>query len=265
MKLLAWNLNHRAARRRLPPWIAAAIVEQAPDILVLTEYVEGPDHDAFLAALKANGLCKFSCTTRPGRENQLLIASRDIQRRYELVVPDIHPSVPSNVLEVSLVNQAVSILGFRMPAFKTKEHALKRLTWNWLLGEADRLRAGSALIVGDFNTALGDTEGRCGDYLEKLVQCGWQHALPESGYSWRHPRSGTKRQIDHIFLSVSLIPRRVEYLWDFGRLAPEGTSGKVGSPDHAMLLCEFDQAPASASGIARDNHSGVRTYFRSWE
>jgi hypothetical protein len=53
MKLLSWNLNHRAARRRIPSWIATAIDEQAPDVLVLTEYVEGPDHDFFLATLNA--------------------------------------------------------------------------------------------------------------------------------------------------------------------------------------------------------------------
>ena len=126
MKLLAWNLNHRAVRRRIPSWIAKAINEKAPDVLVLTEYVEGKDHDSFLATLKANGLCKFSCTPQPGRENQLLIASSDTQRWYELVV--IHPSVPSNILEVSLESPGVTVLGFRMPAFEGKgSRALKRL------------------------------------------------------------------------------------------------------------------------------------------
>lgn len=248
MKVLAWNLNHRAARRRIPSWIATAINEQAPDVLVLTEYVEGPDHDSFLATLNANGLCTTCCTPQPGRENQLLIGSRDTQRRYELVAPDIHPSVPSNILEVSLASSGVTVLGFRMPAFEGKgSRSLKRLTWNWLLGEADRLRGGSALIVGDFNTAPGDSDANCGDCLEKLVQGGWQHARPASGHSWRHSHSGTERQIDHIFLSASLVPRRVEYLWEFDRLVPQGTSRKVGSPDHVMLVCEFDQAPASAS------------------
>jgi hypothetical protein len=245
MKLLAWNLNHRAARRQIPSWIAAAINEQAPDILVLTEYVEGPDHDFFLASLNANGLSEFSCSTQPGRENQVLIASRDMQRRYELVAPHVHPSVPPNILGVSLGSPDLAVLGFRMPAFAAKERALKRLTWNWLLGEADRLRAGSALIVGDFNTAPGDSEARCGDCLAKLIRDGWQHVRPVSGYSWRHPQFGTERQIDHIFVSASLVPRRVEYLWEFERLAPEGTSRKVGRPDHAMLVCEFDQAPES--------------------
>jgi len=43
MKLLAWNLNHQAARRQIPSWIAAAINEQAPDILVLTEFASLAD------------------------------------------------------------------------------------------------------------------------------------------------------------------------------------------------------------------------------
>jgi hypothetical protein len=251
MKILAWNLNHRAARRSIPSWIAAAIMEYAPDVLVLTEYVEGPDHDSFLASLKAGGLSTFSCSEQPGRENQVLIASRYAQRRRELVMPDIHPSVRSNILEASLASPDVTVLGFRMPDFKGKgSRALKRRTWDWLLGEAERLRSSSALIVGDFNTAPGDPETDCGDCLGKLNQGGWQHVRPGSGYSWRHPQSGAERQLDHIFLSAALIPRRAEYLWGFERLG--GTSRKVGCPDHAMLVCEFDRVPASNFGSCVD-------------
>jgi hypothetical protein len=36
-----------------------------------------------------------------------------------------------------------------------------------------------------------------------------------------------------------------EYLWEFERFAPKGTSRKIGLPDHAMLVCEFDKARAS--------------------
>jgi exonuclease III len=95
MKLLSWNLNHRATRHRIPTWVAAAISEQAPDVLVLTEYVEGPNHIAFLASLNDIGLSAFSCSTQPGRENQVLIASRYTQHRCELIAPHIHPSVAS--------------------------------------------------------------------------------------------------------------------------------------------------------------------------
>lgn len=244
MKLLAWNLNHRAARRRIPAWIATTIAEQSPDVLVLTEYVEGPDHASFRDTLRAQGLGNYSLTSQPGGENQLLIASSDAQHRSQLNVPNIHPSVPPNVLEVSLKSSELTVLGFRMPAFKPKDRVLKRQTWNWLLSESDRLRARPALIVGDFNTAPGDSKAYCGDCLEELVGRGWQHARPASGYSWRHSQSGTERQIDHIFLSAPLVPRRVEYLWRFERLAPGGASRRVGLPDHAMLVAEFDQVHA---------------------
>jgi hypothetical protein len=70
----------------------------------------------------------------------VLIASRSTQRRYDLVAPDIHPSVPSNSLEVWFGSPELAVLGFRMPAFAAKERALKRLTWNWLLGEAGKLQ-----------------------------------------------------------------------------------------------------------------------------
>jgi hypothetical protein len=48
VKILTWNLNHRAARRSIPIWVSRAIVAEAPDVVVLTEYVAGADHDRFL-------------------------------------------------------------------------------------------------------------------------------------------------------------------------------------------------------------------------
>jgi hypothetical protein len=49
MKLLAWNLNHRAARHRIADWIGSAIVGHSADVVVLTEYIEGPDRERFLS------------------------------------------------------------------------------------------------------------------------------------------------------------------------------------------------------------------------
>jgi endonuclease/exonuclease/phosphatase family metal-dependent hydrolase len=181
-----------------------------------------------------------SLTDQVRRQNQLLIASHDRRQPYQLTVPDIHRSVPPNVLAVSLENSGVTVLGFRMPAFDSKDRALKRKTWDWLIGEAGRLRDRPAVIVGDFNTAPGDSKAYCGDCLDELVASGWQHARPASGYSWRHARWKNERQIDHVFLSAPLVPKRAEYLWEFERLAPAGTSRRIGLPDHAMLVCEFD-------------------------
>lgn len=202
MKLLAWNLNHRAKHRAIPLWTSTEIARQHPDLVVLSEYVEGAGHEPFCASLRAGGLEHISCTPPTPGENQLLIASREAHRQDELMIPEI-PSVRSNVLEVFTEASAITILGFRMPAFEKEQRPLKRPAWGWLLRQADRLRRGPAVIAGDFNTAPGDSKAQCGDCLDELVRCGWQHVRPSSGYSWRHVR-GNQREIDHVFLTDSL-------------------------------------------------------------
>lgn len=239
MKLLAWNLNHRAARRSIADWIACAIVAHSPDVVVLTEYVEGPDHERFLGALSDGGLVHALLSPRVERQNQVLIVSNQTLRRGELRAPTIHPAVPPNALEAVLEPSGLHVVGFRMPAFTGAERPLKRETWNWLLGESDRLRSRAAVIAGDFNTAPSDSASYCGDCLAKLSQSGWQCGTPTTGYSWRHEGSGAERQIDHLFLSPAMPLARSEYYWDFERLSPDAASKKVGVPDHAMLVAEI--------------------------
>jgi endonuclease/exonuclease/phosphatase family metal-dependent hydrolase len=256
MRVLAWNLNHRAARRDVPEWIAAAIASFGPDAVILTEYVEGSDHRRFLAELAARGLAHVSLTERTNKQNQLLIASREPQRRGDLAAPAIHPAVPPNALNIVLENSGLHILGFRMPAFTGPERPLKRVTWEWLLGAAAELRDRPAVIAGDFNTAPGDAVADCGDCLEVLLKSGWHLARPAAGYSWRHAQSGVTRQIDHAFLAPALAPGRAEYSWKFHDLAPDAASGKVGLPDHAMLLTDFEQVSTPAVDAAQPGAAG---------
>jgi hypothetical protein len=240
MKLLAWNLNHRAMRRRIANWIASAIVGHSPDVIVLTEYVEGQDHAVFLQALSAGGLKHSVISRRTKGENQVLIASKHTLRGGDLSAPLIHPSVPPNALEALIEPSGLHVIGFRMPAFQGADRPIKRKTWQWLLSELDRFRSRTAVIAGDFNTALNDSAARCGDCFSQLTDSDWRCGTPALGCSWRHPQYGTERRIDHIFLSPALSLRASEYCWKFECLVPEPASRKVGVPDHAMLLAEFD-------------------------
>jgi endonuclease/exonuclease/phosphatase family metal-dependent hydrolase len=156
MRLLSWNVNHRASRRRVPPWVALAIAEKTPDVVVLTEYVEGVDHGAFVCSLATIGIACVSVSRQPGRENQVLMASRDAHRRLDLEIPEIHPAVPSNALAIELRDQGPRILGFRMPAFSRRDADRKRATWEWLLELAETLSCAPTVLTGDFNTAPGD-------------------------------------------------------------------------------------------------------------
>ena len=249
MRILVWNLNHRAACHPIPEWIAGAIGAQDPDVIVLTEYVEGDDHNKFLSSVAALGLESWDISPKTSRQNQVLIASRHRLQRGTLAAPSLHKSVPPNALHVVLEDSGLNVLGFRMPAFEGKERPLKRDVWQWLLSAAEILRVDASVIAGDFNTAPGDSVTTCGDCLEQLSRSGWQHVLPSSGFSWKHARYGTRRQLDHIFFSPALPPAHADYLWGFQSLAADAASGKVGIPDHAILLATCAQSYSGIRGL----------------
>jgi hypothetical protein len=203
MRLLTWNLNHRAAPRAIPAWVPGAIAEQRPDVAVLTEYVEGPAHDGFLAELAAFELAypMFSMKT-PGH-NQLLMVSRNPLARGTTEGPAIHPAVPPNTLHAVESTLGLHLIGCRIPAFDKSAtgRAAKRAVWDWLIKTGHSVGAHPAAVTGDLNTAIGDSARDCGDLVQVLAQHGWQHAIPPEGFSWKHGRSGAERRIDHTFLS----------------------------------------------------------------
>ena len=238
MRLLSWNVNHRAARHALPPWLSTAIGNESPDVVVLTEYVVGPDHLRFVGDLESMGFSQPSVSERPKRQNQVLIATREPHVKRDLRVPVISQAVPSNVLSVGLERSGVSVVGFRMPAYKSKEREKKREVWNWLQQTATGLLGEPSVIAGDFNTAVGDSASYCGDCLDALCESGWTRCAT-TGPGWRG-KNGIERAIDHAFVSPRVRPTASRYSWDFQSLAPEAKSGNVGVPDHAMLIVDFD-------------------------
>jgi hypothetical protein len=244
VKIVAWNLNHRAARRRIPTWVVSAVESVAPDVAIFTEYVEGQDHDRFLADLSDIGLNHACVSSQVKGQNQVLIASRSELVRGGLLAPPIHPSVPPNALHVLIASTGINVLGFRMPAFVGSEaKMLKRQTWEWIFKVADALHGAPAIIAGDFNTAVEDGMSYCGDCISQLISKGWSHARPAVGCSFRH-NSGSERVIDHAFLSPELLLVASEYSWAFQELSTEAKSARVGVPDHAMHIVECTRCAA---------------------
>lgn len=239
MRIVSWNLNHRAARRAIPDWVADSLAAVRPDVAILTEYVPGPDHDRFRADLIASGLRFVSTSEFVRGNNSVLIATTEPHSLGSIKAPAIYESVPPNVLHVELTTSRVSVLGIRIPDFSKPEFRhLKRPTWEWLLSAAAELRQGHAVIAGDLNTALGDRAATCGDCLEQLA-ASWTHAIPADGSSWFSSRGGAGRRIDHAFTSPSLRLAGARYDWTFRERTTEAAKGNLGSPDHAMLIVDL--------------------------
>ena len=238
MKLLAWNVNHRAARRPIPPWLIRAIAAESPDVVSLTEYVVGPDHDRFLGELANSGLLHSALTARLNGSNQVLVASREPLTPGAVQGATFNENIPPNFLNVQMMGTGLDVIGFRMPAYVREERPVKRLTWEWLIDAVRPLREHPTVLLGDFNTAFGDPPSRCGDCLDAMIANGWVPAVPTDGFSWRGYNGGTGRRIDLAFLSPSVKELAVSYSWSFRDLGEEASAMRVGRPDHAMLLLE---------------------------
>lgn len=240
MKLLTWNINHRASRKHIPPLMAEAIDSLDPDAIILSEYVPGPSHERFMVDLESCGLSHVLMSQFTAKQNHILIASRKPLMVGDIRAPPIAAAFPSNVLHVHIPDEDFDILGLRIPDY-SKQPLIRRECWKWILARARDLRERPSVILGDFNTDPNYSHERCGDCIGQMVTEGWQHAKPQGSSYWTI-NGEIGRQLDHAFVSEHFSVNRAEYIVESG---PYVFAGKrVGAmSDHAILLIDIDQQP----------------------
>ncbi|MDO8872608.1 MAG: endonuclease/exonuclease/phosphatase family protein [Methanoregula sp.] len=247
MKILTWNINHRIGKKKIPIEMADALASLSPDIIVLTEYVQGPSHDRFLNDLKSNGFSYRRLSEFKEQQNRIFIASRMLLKDGDIKAPtDIIEAVRCNALHVTIPQIDLNILGLRMPL--PMNAVQKKSWWDWVTDVAERNQGHPFIYLGDFNTDIS-TKGPNGwRQITKLKENGWNHALPKDGASWWMRRNGVifANKLDHAFFSKKLSVRNAEYITESsgyifvkkpGELKPKAMS------DHAVLLVEFDVKP----------------------
>ena len=125
MRIITWNVNHRARAKKIPDQLSEAIGLLDPDIAVLTEYVSGDGHNQFIDHLGSTNLMHTRMRYYTPKEKQVLIASRYPLHEGDIEAPPIAPSVASNTLHISLPDAGYEILGLRVPDY-CRELATKR-------------------------------------------------------------------------------------------------------------------------------------------
>jgi hypothetical protein len=76
LRILTWNINHRSGEKAIPAALPKSILSMNPDIVVLTEYVEGPDHSNLCDSLEAGGLPVRFYSQKEAGQNQVFVALR---------------------------------------------------------------------------------------------------------------------------------------------------------------------------------------------
>lgn len=93
--------------------------------------------------------------------------------------------------------------------------------------------------MGDFNTDPNDSEAKCGDRINKLVDEGWQHAMPTSGASYWVVKNGIGKRLDHAFISRHFDILTTEHISESGSYVFAGKKSEAMS-DHTVLLIEIN-------------------------
>jgi endonuclease/exonuclease/phosphatase family metal-dependent hydrolase len=245
MRIVAWNINHKAREKKIPEQLAEAIASLGPDVIVLTEYVQGLSRNAFHASLAHHGFCNWLVSECRPRENHVLVAARTALERGSIRAPEIAPSVPPNALHVRLPQEGLEILGLRVPDY-SKDPKTKRACWNWIIETAASVKDRPFVMIGDCNTDPKYPPNKCGDCIKRLVDDGWQLASPAEGSSF-WTLNGHSVRIDHAFVSRLLVVEGASFVTKFDRHAFAGEEPGALS-DHAALSIDITRT-APSSGI----------------
>jgi endonuclease/exonuclease/phosphatase family metal-dependent hydrolase len=239
LRVIAWNVNHRARGRAIHPNLVEAIASLNPDVIVLNEYVHRDTRRQFFDQLTEHDLrYQLVSHVTPHGENHVLIASRSPIELGSIRAPGIEKSIPSNFLHVRLPQDGCEILGLRIPDY-SKQPKMKRTCWDWIIEMAATAKDRPFVMIGDFNTDPEEPSTLCRACVGKLTDDGWKLATPKQGASWWSV-NGKPFRIDHAFVSRHLNVLESRYVAGFGELGSIGNDEHSLS-DHAPLLIEIEQ------------------------
>lgn len=203
-----------------------------PDVVVLTEYVEGPTHSSFCTALEAGGLTtRFTTPVRAGH-NQVLVASRSIGTLVTFIPPYALPHAASNCLYVRFADPPLDLLGVRIPWYKRAIDS--RSHWDWFETAIQPLIDSRIVIIGDLNADPRRLKGRGLTNLQRLEATGWVLPDPQGAGSYISAKGKTSR-LDHALVSPAVVVGSAEYVASENGCRFMG-QGSAYLSDHAPLV-----------------------------
>lgn len=229
MRVLFWNILHGGGPRRIPE-ILLAVVEQRPDLVLLSEF-RATRGGQLRAVLADHGLVEQVVSHRAGRSNGMLAAGRQ-GLRVE-VTPEAFAGreIDLWIGEGSLWVTGVHVADDALPTLKTAH-------WNRLIDLARARRDSRHVIIGDLNTARGSDTGDvllCGQRLGLLATLGYadawrEHHGAKAGPTWVSPW-GEGRRIDAAYVSRPLVSALVS-------VVHVDAAREDGHSDHAPVVIE---------------------------
>ena len=241
MRIVGWNLNHRIQAKPIPPEAVQAIQHLAPDVLVLTEYVDTVDRCGFKQALRNMGLPHISVSEKRDRHNQVLIASR-IEHGASTVPTPKESHGLTNFLAVSFGDRDFTLIGIRAPAYESTKEL--RSYWEDLTGILETVSAQKVVVVGDLNGDPELPQSIGGRHMKLLRDKGWKLPVPTGEWSYMSSDGRYTSRIDHVLASPSVEAVSASYVSKVNGRIVAGPKETDPVSDHALIVCEVKLDPA---------------------
>lgn len=252
MKIAAWNLNHRSRMKAIHQGIVDVIGEIAPDVLVLTEYVDGDSRATFKKALEEKGLLHISVSKQIEGHNQVLVASKREHSLGSVLAPVLDSHADTNFLSIHLLDSGLEIVGLRAPAYKT--NAEIDAYWTALKHSLEGMTDRSVLIVGDMNGDPANPRSLGGRHMSQLQELGWMMPAPSGEWSYNAGGGASGSRIDHVLATASVGEIATSYITRVGHHILAGTTSEAPLSDHAILMAELrgiDETEGKLSATSR--------------
>lgn len=227
---MAWNILHGGGPRRVPE-IALAIVEQQPDIVLLSEFRAGRG-GALRAVLADHGLTQQlttadvagSSVARPasvrGAGGEAVASERSSVPRNGLLLASrwplapMHEPVPPRALASRWVVARCAAAGLVIAGVHVPdaEGTARNEALAFVAGAARLLREESVVLAGDFNAGRAGIDGpegwsQASPWIGAIAAAGfedaWRLANPGGREGTWRSRTGTALRLDHAYVSAS--------------------------------------------------------------
>lgn len=237
LSILSWNILHGGGARRTPG-IVLSLLEQAPDVVVLSEFRARMGGQ--MAGVLADHGWRHQVRTDPAESaNGMFIASREPIEPIAWDCPE-----PRRGVAVRLMESRVALTAVHIPDARASDsRALVRKSgfWHALLAHSAGLGGEDHVLIGDFNTGRHRQDERGSTFtsvalLGRLTAMGYRDAYrlvePEGQeFSWQSSLGGRFR-LDHAFVSASLCGR-------VGAVRYRHAERSAGLSDHASVCVEL--------------------------
>ncbi len=241
LRVMTWNIRHGGGAKGMPR-IALELVEQAADIIILTEFRQRTGGQ-IRGALADHGWIHQAHSHQPSRANSVLIASR-------IAIEPIETprGLAGRWLACEIPSADVWLAGLHIPCDGPETG--RKAFWHTVLRFARERAEMPGILIGDFNTGRHYLDEKGATFSDTIMMGflstagyidAWRHLHPDDReYSWFSHLGGGFR-IDHALVSRPL-GESIRAAWYSHEERLAGTS------DHSSLMLVLERSTGPVAG-----------------